>query len=133
MSKYGKVAIKAVEIFKNRELSNPLGAWEIAAEEIFRDKEASIKKGCPRNVFLGLCEDGLIIGIPPGKYTKSKSNKTYAIATIELLREREIFKEFSETEIWKMVLTKCKTNLEKKHNSQIPVIKALFENKLLKI
>lgn len=108
MSKYGYVAINAVEIFKNRKLSNPLDAWEIAAKEIFEDKEASIKKGCPRNVFLGLCEDGHIIGIPPGKYTESKSNKAYAIATLELLREREIFKEFPEKEIWKKVLIKCK-------------------------
>jgi hypothetical protein len=133
MSKYGKVAIKAVEIFKNRELSSPLRAWEIAADEIFKDKEPSIKKGCPRNTFLGLCEEGHVRDIPPGKYTTSKSNKAYAIATIELLRERDIFKEFSEKEIWQKVLTKCNTNLGKKHNDQIPVSKALFENKLLKI
>ncbi len=133
MSKYGKVAIKAVEIFKNRDVPNPQRAWEIAAEEIFKDKNSSIKKVCPRNAFLGLCEEGHVRDIPPGKYTESKKNKTYAIATIELLREGDIFKEFSETEIWKKVLTKCKTNLGKKHNDQIHVIKALFENKLLKI
>ena len=45
------------------------------------------KKGCPRGAFLGLCEDGLVKGIPAGNYTVSKDNKAYAVRAAELLIE----------------------------------------------
>jgi hypothetical protein len=43
------------------------------------------KKGCPRGAFLGLCEEGLVKGIPAGNYTTSKDNKAYAVRAAELL------------------------------------------------
>ena len=32
-----------------------------------------------RGAFLGLCEEGLVKGIPAGKYSASKDNKQYAV------------------------------------------------------
>ncbi len=133
MTKYGNVAIKAVELFRTQNESNLVDAWNIAAKEIFKDKDPSIKKPCPKDTFLGLCEEGLIKDIPSGKYTMSKSNKAYALATVELLKECDIFEKCSDADIWKKVLKKCKTDPQKKHNGQLPVIRALFENGLLNL
>lgn len=44
------------------------------------------KKGCPRNAFLGLYEEGLVKGIPSGNYTRSKKNKEYAIKAVKILK-----------------------------------------------
>lgn len=38
-------------------------------------ESTSQRKGCPKGVYLGLCEEGLVKGIPKGKYTKSKKIK----------------------------------------------------------
>lgn len=45
------------------------------------------RKGCPKGAFLGICEEGLVQGIRPGQYTRSKDNKRYAVEAIKALKE----------------------------------------------
>jgi hypothetical protein len=47
------------------------------------------KKGCPKGTFLGLCEEGLVKGIPKGNYTKSVKNKKYAIKAVTVLKQNK--------------------------------------------
>lgn len=54
MNKYALIALRTVELVNNKDMDDPVEAWYIAAKEIFKDSESSIKKGCPRNAFLGL-------------------------------------------------------------------------------
>ena len=63
MNKYGRAAVDAVVIIKDGHLSDPIAAWEKAMQTIFSKGTASQKKRCPRNTFLGLCEDGMINGV----------------------------------------------------------------------
>ena len=76
--KYGKAAICATELIRTGKCDNPREAWNIAYKEQFLPhQEASIKKGCPKGAYLGLCEEGKIEDVPEGKYTTSEKNKRY--------------------------------------------------------
>lgn len=118
---YGEAALKAAAM-----KTNPLLAWERATEEVF-DSKSSKEKSCPKGAFLGLCEEGLVKGIPGGKYTKSSLNKGYAIESIKILSGKP---NISKSELWDQV----KRNLgilKKDHNSQMEVVLALWENEFI--
>jgi hypothetical protein len=68
----------------------PREAWEYAAEKNFIAGSSNIDKGCPKNAFLGLREEGLVKGVPAGKYTRSDRNKQYPINAVELLKRRKV-------------------------------------------
>ncbi|WP_428740882.1 DUF6979 family protein [Tenacibaculum sp.] len=124
-NKYGLVAREAVVIGKN-----PVVSWVESVSKNFTSKNSK-EKGCPKNAFLGLCEVGLIKGIKAGIYLKSKKNnlnKKYAITAVEILKENPTF---SKKELWNKVRKKLALG-EKKHNSQMDVVLALWENNLIK-
>ena len=79
MNKYAQVAINTVN-FINKNGGNPILIWLKEANYIFGEYKASAMKGCPRADFLGLCEEGLVKGIPCGNYTKSKKIKCIKIS-----------------------------------------------------
>jgi hypothetical protein len=123
MNKYGKAAIEAVKLIHSQSLSNPKEAWEAASSQIFSEGTSSQKKGCPRNAFLGLCEEGLVNGVKPGKYTNSKKNKQYAIDLVNELRAQpELVND--PTSLWKFVMR----GDPKVHNHQMDVVIALWVN-----
>jgi hypothetical protein len=86
MSTYQYAAILAANRCRANSERSPGGEWVRAVARAFPSSESSRTKACPRGAFLGLCEDGLVIGVPPGRYTRSAKNKAYAIAAIRLLR-----------------------------------------------
>lgn len=122
MANYGKIARRAVEIYREQRLPSPRQAWEAAAEIYYPDKKAAREKGCPKSTFLGLCEDGLIKGIPPGEYVSRKLNKSYGIQAYRLLKKEP---NLDAKSLWD------KIQPAKSHNQQMDVVKALFENKLM--
>lgn len=85
MGKYGDVALRATELV--REVGSPVDAWERAALVVFPSQPSSRSKGCPKNTYLGLCEEGLVRGVPGGAYTRSRENKQYALDAVTLLRK----------------------------------------------
>lgn len=109
---------------------NPVESWEIAVKD-FESKSAKIK-GCPKNSFLGLCEAGLVKGIKPGSYFKRKRenlNKKYAIKAVELLA---LDSNLAKKELWKKVREELSIG-EKEHNSQMDVVLALWDKKLIQL
>ncbi|HHI02262.1 MAG TPA: hypothetical protein ENL22_01920, partial [candidate division Zixibacteria bacterium] len=62
---YGKVAIAAAELAKKNKNITPRKAWEKVVGN-YTTSEASRKKSCPQNAFLGLCEEGMIKDIDKG-------------------------------------------------------------------
>ena len=123
-NKYGLVAKEAVSISKK-----PIISWAEAVSTYF-SSESSRQKACPRNAFLGLCEAGLVKGIKAGVYLKSKNenlNKKYAIIAVEILKENP---SLSKKELWDKVRERLALG-EKKHNSQMDVVLALWENDLI--
>jgi len=126
MGKYGNAAIEAVRLVRSGSVKSPINAWERATSEIFGEGTSSQDKGCPRGAFLGICEEGIIPGIPAGKYTRSIKNKGYALKAIRLLEEEP---NLTQTELWRKVVE----NKGTKHNGQMDVVVSLFKNGLIKL
>ena len=119
MNKYGSVAILAVKRAQNG--VDPVRAWEESTEKVFPSQPASRDKGCPKCAFLGLAGDDLILGVPPGNYTTSSSNKKYAVEAVKLLRISPSLEKNKE-ELWSRVTH----NQPKAHNQQMDVVLALW-------
>ena len=66
MNKYAVVALTAINLMKNNESTNVIDAWETAATVVFPNSETAQKKSCPKNAFLGLCEEGMVRGVESG-------------------------------------------------------------------
>jgi hypothetical protein len=122
-NKYGQTALKALQNYKSTYSIKEI--YERTATEVFETK-SSQEKGCPKNTFLGLCEDGLVKGIPKGNYTKSVKNKEYALKAIEILKQNTQTL-FSPKELWEQLKLG-----DKKSNSQMDVVLALWEADLIK-
>jgi hypothetical protein len=126
---YALSAITAAKLASEKNLT-PVDAWAKAVVKEFPNSISSQLKGCPKNAFLGLCEDGLIKGIPRGKYSRSVLNKHYAVTAIEFLREWKNSK-LSPLDLWPAVLKKLDEHSKKQHNSQMNVVLALWDADLL--
>jgi hypothetical protein len=123
-NRYGEAAIMAAR--RNSAVGvDPIVRWESAMEKLYPTSPTARKKGCPRGAFLGLCEEGLVKGIPAGRYSSSRDNKAYAVRAAELLREGK--QSWSTSSLWRAVAD----DPEKTHNSQMDVVMALWKNGLI--
>ena len=122
-NRYGEAALMAAR--QGTSAVNPIARWESAMEKLYPTSPAAQKKGCPRGAFLGLCEEGLVQGIPAGSYTASKANKAYAVHAVTLLTEGT--EQRSTSALWRAVTN----GAEKTHNSQMDVVLALWNNDLI--
>ena len=121
-NKYGQTALKAAQNYNSSE--SVVEFYERAASEMFNTK-SSQEKSCPKGTFLGLCEEGLVKGIPKGNYTKSVKNKGYTLKAISILKANPKT-SYTSKELWE------KLELgDKRHNSQMDVVLALWENDLI--
>ena len=123
-NRYGEAAIMAVRENSSAGV-DPVVLWEKAMEKLYPTSPTARKKGCPRGAFLGLCEEGVVKGIPVGRYTSSKDNKAYAVRAAELLREGK--QSWSTSSLWQAVTD----DPEKTHNNQMDVVLALRKNDLI--
>ncbi|MFC4321326.1 DUF6979 family protein [Litchfieldia salsa] len=130
MSKYSQAAIKAVQLVNTGVVESPIHAWERATSELFGPGSWGQKKGCPKNSFLGLCEEGLVENIPRGTYIsrKNSKNKDYAIKAVNIVREQPNLLD-DLTELWKQVTEGNGIS----YNYQLDVVKELIEKKYIKI
>lgn len=128
MNKYEIAAINATQCFNDKAAETPLDAWNQATIELFGANTPAQRKGCPKNAFLGLCEEGLVRGIPKGNYMyRSDSlNKAYAIQAVELLKANPELAS-DRNVLWKEVMK----GVKKSHNSQMDVVLALWERGLI--
>jgi len=129
MNKYGKAAIMAVTLIKGNPKMMPVEAWKSATNMIFGKDNTGRFKGCPKNTFLALCETGRVKYVPKNDYTRSVINKKYAIDALELLSDQP---ELANTpsELWKRIPHE---NDEIKHNSQMEVVLALWNDNLIEL
>lgn len=123
-NRYGEAALMAARDTVSVD-RRPNARWEYAMNELYRTSPTSRKKSRPRGAFLGLCEEGLVKGIPAGSYGASKDDKAYAVHAVTLLSEGT--KTWSTTALWQAVTSEP----EKKHNSQMDVVMALWKNGLI--
>ena len=123
MNKYGQTALKAVKNYKQSSSITEIYAKK--AQEFFPLSISSQEKSCPKGTFLGLCEEGLVKGIPKGNYTKSAKNKEYALKAVAILKQNTQT-TFSPKELWEQLELG-----DKRSNSQMDVVLALWENGLI--
>jgi len=122
--RYGQAAIEAQRLAQ--ETKNPNQAWDDVTSKIFGRGTPSQKKGCPREAFLGLCEEGKVVGIPGGqKYTVSELNKKYALVAIEILRGEPKLADYSAV-LWRRVLERLGKG-GRSHNQQMNVVISLWK------
>jgi hypothetical protein len=125
MGKYGEAAVLATECYLNAGADSPVAAWKIATHRVF-PKPAGQNKCCPKGAYLGLCEEGLVKGVPPGRYTRSKDNKFYALEAWRALQSQPGLVD-DQTCLW----AKARGTKHIKHNEQMDVVTALWRRGLL--
>ncbi len=123
-NRYGEAALMAVRQTGSTD-TTPEERWETSMQKLYPTSPAARNKGCPRGAFLGLCEEGLVKGIPAGIYTKSQANKQYAVRAVALLTEGA--QHWSRTSLWRAVTY----GVDKAENSQMDVVLALWNNDLI--
>ena len=122
---YGRIALSALEIFK-KEQYGPNECWMQAAYEIYPNSISSAEKVCPRYAFLGLCDEGMVIGIDKGNYTGSYKNKAYAVKAVKVLRQKNL-NDIDPIGLWELLPIKHPLT----HNHQMDVVLALWRNNLI--
>ncbi len=120
-NRYGEAALMAVRQPASAG-GTPEERWDESMNKLYPTSSAARKKGCPRGAFLGLCEEGLVKGIPAGNYTRARADKQYAVRAVTLLTEG--------TQHWSRTsLRRAVTNgAEIAENSQMDVVLALWNN-----
>jgi hypothetical protein len=126
MDKYRQVAIAAAQSVREGSVVDPGKAWLLAAKKVFHSSAALQKKGCPKGGFLGLCMEGKIDGIPPGKYSKPSKNGEYAVAAVNILKTNRFLTSQPEL-LWKKAVGNTKTE-----NGQMDVVIGLWEANLIR-
>jgi hypothetical protein len=131
MSQYGNVAIEVVKRFlaasSNSNQLNPAFEW-INVAKLLISSQSSREKGCPKDAFLGLCENGLVKGINPGQYIKFTDNKKYAIEAVNILKNNPHYLSFSSQKLWEEVMDSLKLSKKKKHNQQMNIVLDLWKS-----
>lgn len=127
MGSYGSAAVSATRLVRARDASSPREAWVKSVKREFPHSVASREKSCPRDAFLGLCEHGLVRGVRPGSYTRSRLNKLYALRAVKVLRVRPHLAN-DELALW----NKAMNGQKKTPNNQMEVVVALWATRLLR-
>ena len=125
--KFEKAAVKAVQLFTSGDASSLREAWDKAGWEILKLK-SYVEKGCPRSAFFGLCEEGLVKGIPRGVYSRSVKNKRYALEAVKLLNYDPKLAQ-NKGFLWRKITENNRIN----HNHQLDVVLGLYNANLINI
>jgi hypothetical protein len=126
MANYGDAAVRAANLAREQRLT-PEDAWRRAMGATFPNSVASQVKSCPKGAFLGLCEEGLVRGIPRGDYTRSQMNKQYAVNAVRALRRTPSLAN-DRSALW---LASLGSEGVKQHNGQMDVVAALWTSGLI--
>jgi hypothetical protein len=123
-NRYGEAAILAARQGASGGI-NPEAQWESAMEKLYPTSPTARRKGAPRGAFLGLCEEGLVKGIPVGHYSATRDNKSCAVRAVALLSEAK--QSLSVSALWRAVTQ----DPEKPHGGQMDIVMALWKNDLI--
>jgi hypothetical protein len=128
MCRFGEVAVKATCLLISEKVSDPPEAWHSAAQALGCSQSMAVKS-CPRSAYLGLCEEGLVKGVPlaRGRWTKSVHNKRYAVSAVHCLRKDPSWLCKPPTCLWRVV----SQSTTKRYNEQIDVVFALWKAGLI--
>ena len=127
MPNFGDAAIVAARTLGKNPGMDPGVAWAKATASTFPNSMSLQVKSCPKGAFLGLCEEGLVEGVLPGAYTRSQSNKQYAVNAVGRLRQFPGAAS-DRTSLWRA----SANDQRKAHNGQMDVVVALWQAGLIR-
>jgi len=119
---YAMAALAATKMVKDG--LEPPEAWRRAVALSCPSLSSQVKP-CPKGAFLGLCEEGLVSGVPAapaGSYTASQKNKDYAVRAVSILRRLPAGTVPNPATLWVNVLG----GEWKQPNGQMEVVLALW-------
>jgi len=126
-NKYGEAALIAVRLDVPARVT-AAQRWETAVRQLYPEKPYMQKKGAPKSVFLGLCDAGLVRGIPkelpPARSAPPDRNAAYGVKAVELLRagtHRTVAALWAEVTSGEQIA----------HAAQMDVVLALWKNGLI--
>ena len=128
MGQYGRTAVYAIKRFLAGESPSVRIAWDSAVRQ-HSDSPSSQTKGCPRDAFLGLCEAGLVKGVPPGNHGAPSENVNgrYAVQAYHLLKvDPKLASE--KKALWNLIRDRTAEN----ENGQMDVVLTMFSAGQLK-
>ena len=127
MGQYGNAAVFATESYLHGKTQSLRDAWDYAISR--RSKSiSSCTKACPRDAYLGLCEAGLIRGIPAGKYGAPHDNRNgrYAVEAYEILQSEPKLAD-DKSALWDRIPEPKAKN----ENNQMDVVVTLLAKRML--
>jgi hypothetical protein len=121
MDTFGKAAVRAKQLIL-KSAQSPEKAWESAIAE-FTKSALMQTKGCPKGAFLGLCEAGVIAGIPAGRYGAPVPNPNgqYALEAWQKLQREPKLSE-NKKKLWDTL------KAPKNENGQMDVVVWLWRD-----
>jgi hypothetical protein len=127
MGQYGKAAIFATRRFLLGKALSLGDAWDFAISQCSDSFSTRVKR-CPRGAYLGLCEAGLIRGIPPGDYgaPSSDRNGRYARDAYKILQSEPELADDKDA-LWERIPEKTAKN----QNGQMDVVLTLLSARML--
>jgi len=128
MSKFGEVAVRAVELYRTKGNISPLAAWDAAGHELLATKSLR-EKNCPRATYLSLCQEGLIVGVPKGQYTRARENREYAIEAVRHLVLDPGLVARGPIHLWQLVTG----GAEIEYNDEMHVVLTLWNRGLITV
>ena len=134
MRKYGDVAVQAARILQSSPKSAE-DAWRRTAAKVFVEAPAARAKTCPRETFLGLCQEGLIKGVPASSCLSvdGRKNREYGVAAARILASSPALAGGSKGELWRRVLLEVGADPAKQHNCQLDVVLSLVDAGLIRL
>lgn len=127
MARYGQAAVRAVALVSDGQFRSIAEAWSRATSDVGQ----SDPDKCPKSAFFGLCEEGLVRGVPAGDYSRSKLklNKQYALEALRLIGEDKAKARLTPKELWAAVMERL--GIEKAYNDQMEVVLDLWNEGLI--
>lgn len=133
MGQYGEAAVRAVRFL--HDLASSISTedkWKEAIEdawkEALKNKKPSIReKNCPKRTFIALCESGIVVDVPPGKYNKRPTTEQIRQENLTAINRLVVEPDLAKypRSLWE------KTGHTEKHNDEMDVITALWLNDLI--
>ena len=122
-NKYGEAALIAARLDVPERVS-AAERWDVAVRQLYPEKPYMQKKGSPKGAFLGLCEAGLVKGVPASEAVSGGRNGAFAVKAVELLKAGT---HRTVSALWAEV----SAGEELEHSAQMDVVLALWKNGLV--
>src|SRR5271168_1686859 len=122
-NKYGEAALIAARLEVPASVT-AAERWDTAVRQLYPEKPYLQRKTAPRGAFLGLCEKGLVKGVPAGEGGGSDKHRGYAVQAVALLQAGT---HRTVNALWSAV----SEDDAGEHNAQMDVVLALWKNGLI--